>query len=259
MMVTEDTICDVLGFFRGCGLKSTPSDDDARHWVRVLSDVPAVLLHMAAEHYVRTPAADKDNRLRGVRFCPSAAELRSIAFGLESTQRQQVTETRRGCFRCGELVAEDGSITEHGSGYRTLIQHCHPSAGGVVDWNGHPYRIGMRRCLCDCEKGKWIAHQHSLVDKDTLPPHVQKTWAPTLTCDQAFDAFSRADARVYITGSDLRLHRHDVRPGSPWFTRPSPEETDGDTERAGDVRRLCYQVIKGEIDPRTRMPVKLQS
>jgi hypothetical protein len=258
MMVNEDTIIEVLQLFRGVGLKGTPPEEDARHWVRVLADVPAVLLHMAAEHYLRTPEDDK-GKLKGRRFCPSAAELRNIAFNLESTHRAEVKQTRRGCLRCGELVDKDGSITEHGTGFRTLVQHCHPEVNGAVDWNAAPYRIGQRRVLCDCEKGQWIAHQHQTMDRATLPHHIAKEWQPTLTVDQAWDAFQRHDARVYVTGSDHRLHHHDRRPGSPWFTRPSPEETDGDNQRAADVRALCYRVIKGEVDPRTRMPVKLQS
>ena len=250
MMANEQTIIDILSLFRGVGLSKVPDNDDAHQWVRVLSDVPEALLHMAAEHYLRTPVESK-GRMQGVSFCPTAPVLRSIAFALESTHRHEIRKTRRGCARCGELLDDQQTIVEHGRGYRTIVQHCHPTdAEGMVQWDEPPYRIGTRQVLCDCEKGKWIAHQHSTMDASTLPKHIAADWKPTLTIEQALKHFQRRDARLFITGSEYRLHAHDRRAGSPWFTRPSPEEEWGDNDRAADTRATAYAVIRGEIDPR---------
>jgi len=256
MMTTLDDIEMVLRFFKGAGLKSVPPEDEAHHWLRVLSDVPGELLQMAADWYVRTPTPDKDNRLRGQRFAPSASELRVIAFDLEAEQRHQVAVSRRGCARCGEVLDEEGKIADHGTGYRTLIQHCYPRVEGMVRYDLPPYRIGSRKVLCDCSKGDWIARQQGTVDR-TKMPHVED-WQPTLTIKQALQRFERRDGVLYITGSTQRAHDHDVRSGSPFFSRPSPEELLGFTEQAAGQRANCYKVIRGQLDAEARMPVKLQ-
>ena len=66
MMANEQTIIDILSLFRGVGLSKVPDNDDAHQWVRVLSDVPEALLHMAAEHYLRTPVESKGQYAGGV-------------------------------------------------------------------------------------------------------------------------------------------------------------------------------------------------
>jgi len=257
MMCTQDTVLDVLGLFRGVGLSKVPDNEDAHQWLRVLNDVPAVLFEMAAEHYLKTPIEVKGH-LRGVRYCPTAAELRSIAFALESTQRHEVKKSRRGCARCGELIGDDGAITHHGNGYRTITQHCHPvDDDGLVQWHEPPYRIASRQVLCNCELGRYIAHQHATLDTSTLPKHIAGQWRPTLTVEQAFEVFQRDDAKLYATGTKHRAHDHDTRPGSPWFAKPSPEEEWGKGEKASNARAVAYQVIRGEIDPRQVIKQKL--
>ena len=251
MMANEQTIIDILSLFRGVGLSKVPDNEDAHQWVRVVSDVPEALLHMAAEHYLRTPVESK-GRMKGVSFCPTAPELRSIAFALESTHRHEIKQTRRGCARCGEMLTEAQEITEHGTGHRTLVKHVYPTdADGFTLWDSDPITIDQFQVLCDCEKGRWTEHQQTTMDRSTLPKHIQGTWQPTLTIEKALKLLVRSNTRIFITGTDdYRLHAHDRRAGSPWFTRPSPEEEWGDNERAADTRATAYAVIRGEIDPR---------
>jgi hypothetical protein len=218
--------------------------------------VPAVLFEMAAEHYLKTPIEVKGH-LRGVRYCPTAAELRSIAFALESTQRHEVKKSRRGCARCGELIGDDGAITHHGNGYRTITQHCFDVVDGILQTDKPPYRIASRQVLCNCDLGRYIEHQHATIDTSTLPKHIAGQWKPTLTIEQAFEVFQRDDAKLYATGTRHRAHDHDTRPGSPWFAKPSPEEEWGNGEKASDARATAYAVIRGEIDPRQVIKQKL--
>ena len=172
-MTTQDMvgladILDCFRYFSGVGLKSIPHSEDADTWLRVLSDVPAVLLHLAADEWIRRPVKDKGGVLRGQRWSPTAGELRSVAFGLEATQRVETTQRKRGCASCGEVIDENGGIVETGTGHRTISQHCYPAAptGGGTDWSATPYRIASRQVLCDCELGKWINHVHTTADRD---------------------------------------------------------------------------------------------
>ena len=131
--VTPDDISETFRFFKGAGLKSVPHTDDVGAWLRVLGDVPAALLHLAAEYYLRTPV-EQNGVLKGRKWCPSAGELRQIAFSLEADNRVAITQTQRGCASCGEVLSEEGSIVEAGTGHRTIAQHCYPTEQGAVQW-----------------------------------------------------------------------------------------------------------------------------
>jgi len=143
-MTAMSDILDCFRYFAGVGLKSVPHTEDADVWLRVLSDVPASLLHLAADEWIRTPVKDKGGTLRGQKWAPTAGELRNLAFALEADHRVQVTNKKRGCASCGEVLDEHGAIAEHGSGYRTISQHCYPAVDGAVDWQAEPYRVASR-------------------------------------------------------------------------------------------------------------------
>ena len=146
----SDAVLRCFDFFRSCGLKSVPEDADAAQWHRVLSDVSDELLVIAAEHWVRTPIESKSGKLTGRKWAPAAGELRALCFELETEARKEVTRTRRGCAACGERLADDGSVFTHGTGFRTITQHCHPvDDEGIVLWSEAPYRIASRSVLCD--------------------------------------------------------------------------------------------------------------
>lgn len=244
-MVTEDDVIDAFYFMRGANLKGVPTEEEAVYWVRVLRDVDSELFQAAVDHYLRTPRQDKSGNMQGAYWCPSSCELRRIAFELEGNTRHKIRETKRGCARCGELLNEEGAIVEHGSGYRIVIQHCHPvDEDGIVRWELPPRRVGQRRVLCDCNKGRLISIQQRSVEK--APQHASG-WSPTLTLEEAEQRFQRADARLYITGSDSRKHHHDLRSVSPFYTRPSPEELC--MENPAKVRSIAYGVVRGEINP----------
>ena len=85
---------------------------------------------------------------------------------------------------------------------------------GMVLWSSAPYRIASRSVLCDCDAGAWVAHKQATADAGTVAPHLGGTWQPILTWQQALERFQRADARLYITGTEHRLVRDDRRPGS---------------------------------------------
>ena len=250
-MTTQDMvgIADILDCFRyfsGVGLKSIPHAEDADTWLRVLSDVPAVLLHLAADEWIRRPVKDKGGVLRGQRWSPTAGELRSVAFGLEATQRVETTQRKRGCASCGEVIDEHGGIAEPGTGHRTISQHCYPAAatGGGTDWSATPYRIASRQVLCDCELGKWMTHVHTTADRDKLP----KGWQPTITAERALHLFRRDDAALYLSGTDnpsYRLRPEDARPSSPFYCRASPEELHGNAEHGQALRRAAYDFLRG--------------
>ena len=246
----DSDIIEVFNFWRSIGLKSVPANVDAPGWVRVLSELGEGLLSYAADEMVRQSVKDRDGNWRGRRFAPTAPELRTFALDLEGSSRNtEVRQTKRGCMRCGELLDEEGGILEHGSGFRILIQHCHPTMGGLVLWDEKPYRIsGPRIILCDCNKGRLIAAQQSSASVDTND-HV---WTPTPTMEQALKAFGRPDARLFITGSDPRLVTDDRRKGSPFSCRPRPEEELGKTAQAQQDRQLAYDVIRGKGDPVAR-------
>ena len=79
VMTTQDMtslsdVLDCFSYFSGVGLKSVPHSEDADVWLRVLSDVPASLLHLAADEWIRTPVKDKGGTLRGQRWSPTAGE-----------------------------------------------------------------------------------------------------------------------------------------------------------------------------------------
>lgn len=245
-MTTTTDIIDCFGYFSGVGLKSVPHAEDADHWLRVLSDVPAGLLHLAADHWIRTPVEDKGGNLRGQKWAPSAGELRSIAFSLEADHRIQTTIKQRGCASCGEVINDQGGIDAPGTGFRTVSQHCYPADDeGSIDWGAEPYRVGSRKVLCDCHLGRWIAHQQSTVEG--TPSHL-KDWKPTLTAERALAVFRRHDARIYLSGSTdphLRYRPEDARTGSPFFSRSSPEELHGDTEYARALRHAAYEFLRG--------------
>ena len=237
-------ILDCFRYFAGVGLKSVPHSEDADVWLRVLSDVPANLLHLAADEWIRTPVKDKSGTLRGQKWAPTAGELRNLAFALEADHRVQTTAKKRGCASCGEVMDENSSIVEHGTGYRTVSQHCFPAVDGSVNWHAEPYRIASRLVLCDCELGRWIAHGHQTVDRDRMP----KDWSPTITCEQALQVFQRHDARLYLSGSTQPHHRfrpEDARTSSPFFCRAAPEELHGDNEHGRALRRAAYDYLRG--------------
>lgn len=241
--VTPDDVLETFRFFKGAGLKSVPHDEDAGAWLRVLADVPAALLHLAAEYYLRTPV-EQNGVLKGRKWCPSSAELRQIAFSLEADNRVAITQTQRGCASCGEVLSEEGSILEAGTGHRTIAQHCYPTEQGAVQWQAEPYRVAHRLVLCDCQLGKWIAHQHATADKEKMPGH----WAPTLTLEQALQVFVREDAALYVSGSTdpaLRYRAEDARLRSPFFCRAAPEELHGPTEYARALRAAAYDYLRG--------------
>ena len=243
-MTSLSDVLDCFSYFSGVGLKSVPHSEDADVWLRVLSDVPASLLHLAADEWIRTPVKDKGGTLRGQRWSPTAGELRNLAFSLEADHRVQATSKKRGCASCGEVIDEHGAIVEHGTGYRTVSQHCFPSVDGSVDWYAEPYRIASRLVLCDCELGRWIAHGHETCDRDRMP----KDWAPTVTCEQALQIFQRHDARLYLSGSTQPRHRfrpEDARTSSPFFCRAAPEELHGDTEYGRALRKAAYDYLRG--------------
>lgn len=251
----SDAVLRCFDFWRSCGLKSIPDDVDAAQWHRVLSDVSDELMVIAAEHWVRTPIEGKGGKLIGRKWAPAAGELRALCFELETEARSEVTRTRRGCAACGERLNDDGSIANHGTGFRTITQHCHPvDDEGIVLWSAAPYRIASRSVLCDCDAGAWIAHKQATADAGTVAPHLGGTWRPILTWQQALERFQRADARLYITGSDYRLNTDDRRQGSPWYAKPSPEEQEGCTEQAAADRRLAYGVIRGTVSGLSRLP-----
>jgi hypothetical protein len=163
-----------------------------------------------------------------------------------------VQDVQRGCARCGETLREDGSVDSHGTGFRTIIQHSHPTDGdGAVRWDLPPYRIASRSVLCDCTKGRLIKAKQSGSDSGT-----------TLTVEDAQRIFQRADSRLYITGTDWRYHPHDRKPGGPFYSRPSPEEQPHylpsaqphgdpvpDIAGAAEVRASVYRILRGEVDP----------
>ena len=72
-------------------------------------------------------------------------------------------------------------------------------------------------------------------------------WRPTLTLAKAWEVFSRADARIYVTGSHARLVAEDRRTASPFFTRPSPEETIADWTEARRQRLSMYDAMRGNV------------
>ena len=241
--VTEADVVDVFVFFKGAGLKSVPHVEEAHHWVRVLADVPAALLHMASEWYLKVPQ-EHNGVMKGNKWCPSAAEIRTIAFNLEGDARVSITKTQRGCASCGEVIDEEGAIIEHGTGHRTISQHCYPKEDGLIQWQAAPYRVAHRLVLCDCSLGRWIAHQHQTADKDRLP----KSWQPTLTLKQALQKFVRDDALLFVSGSADAAQRYraeDARPQSPFFNCAAPEELHGPTEYAMALRSAAYDFIRG--------------
>ena len=244
-MTAMSDILDCFRYFAGVGLKSVPSGEDADVWLRVLSDVPASLLHLAADEWIRTPVTDKGGTLRGQRWSPTAGELRSLAFSLEADHRVQVTKRKRGCASCGEIVGENMEIVEHGTGYRTISQHCYPKGNAeLVDWHAEPYRVASRLVLCDCDLGSWIEHNHQTADRDRLP----KSWTPTITCREAVGVFARHDARLYLSGSmnpRQRFRPEDARTSSPFFCRASPEELHGDNEYSRALRKAAYDYLRG--------------
>ena len=241
--VTAADILDTFRFFRGAGLKSVPLEEDVGSWLRVLSDVPAALLHLAADYYLRTPT-EQNGVLKGRKWCPSSAELRQIAFSLEADNRVAITQAQRGCASCGEVLSDEGSILEPGTGHRTISQHCYPTEQGAVQWQAEPYRIAHRMVLCDCQLGKWIAHQHATADRDKMPAH----WAPTVTLEQALQVFKREDAVLYVSGStdpSQRYRAEDSRLRSPFFCRAAPEELHGETLYARALRSAAYDFLRG--------------
>lgn len=251
-MVTEDDILDAFEYLRSVGLKKVPPYTDAPGWLRVLRDVEADDFKAAVDYYLRTPQEDSKGRMRGATWCPTAPELRRIAFDQQETKRHIVQDVQRGCARCGETLREDGTVDSHGTGFRTITQHSHPvEDDGTVRWDWPPYRIASRSVLCDCTKGRLIKAKQSGGDSGS-----------TLTVDEALQRFQRADSRLYVTGTDYRYHRHDRHPRSPFYSRPSPEEQPlytpastphgapvPDIAGAAEIRASVYRVARGEVDP----------
>ena len=62
-----------------------------------------------------------DHRPRSRFILPhSVSDLLSLCIGIEAQDRTKVVKTVRGCAACGEIIREDGSIQEHGSGIPPL-------------------------------------------------------------------------------------------------------------------------------------------
>lgn len=248
-MASPDDIVDLFDYCRSAGLKKVPRPGDVaaeRAYSDVLQNIATEVLEAATRSWMSDPD-------RGAWF-PAAPELLGLCLTVEAQLRSEVREQSRGCQHCGEVLEDDGTVREHGTGFRTLIQHRHPSADGTVDWGALPIRIGSVRVLCDCEKGRKIHAQQKLYAQ-TQPEKGQKTsrpagWRPTLDLRSAWEQYGKPwDVKVYLTGTRARWNVRDADPRSPFFSRPSPEELEGPTLTACEARRVVDGVLSGEINP----------
>jgi len=246
-MASEQDIQEVIQYLRAARVHKCPHPDDQgvlMAYTDCLRNVRSDVVLEAARAWISDPD--------GGRFFPTAADLLSLSMTIEAQERHTVKEVTRGCAACGELLWPDGSVKEHGNGFRHFIQHCHPlNDEGDVDWDAIPYRIGHRLVLCDCTKGRQIAASHEIEMQREIPKGQSSgrpsNWRPTLTLAKAWEVFSRSDARVYVTGSHARRMPEDRRPESPWYTRPSPEEEMGWHTESVRIRRAVYDAMKGQI------------
>lgn len=239
-MASIDDFLDLFDWLSAAGVKKVPRPADrqgaARVYSQILQATPSEVLVMAATKWCQDP----DNG----RWMPPAADLGALCALIEAEHYGKQAQKRRGCARCGELLERDGdtvSITQHGTGYRTLIQKCYQVIHGDPDWDGEPYRVARRSVLCDCAMGAHIMHrQHSA----EAPPH-HPTWQATLTWREAHERFQRHDARLFITGTDWRENALDRNPRSPFYSRPSPEEDNTDPAQALAERRAVRRAMSG--------------
>jgi hypothetical protein len=246
-MASEDDIKEVIEYLRAARVHKCPHPDDRgvqMAYADCLRAMRSDVVLQAARAWIADPESG--------RFFPTAADLLSLCMTIEADERHTVRHITRGCAGCGELLAADGSVSEHGTGFRHFVQHCHPMGDdGRVDWHAVPYRIGHRLVICDCEKGRQIAAQQQIELQREIPkgqvPSRPANWRPTLTLSEAWKAFNRHDARNYVSGSSARLVSEDSRPGSPWYTRPSPEEEHGPTPEQTRIRRAVYQAMRGNV------------
>lgn len=246
-MASEDDIRDVFLYLRSARVHKAPHPGDidvVRAYADALRNVRSDVVLQAGRSWVQDPDSG--------RYWPTAADLLHLAMAIEAQERHEVRDIVRGCACCGEIINEEGRVIEHGSGFRHFIQHCHPlNDEGDVDFDAEPYRIGSRLVLCDCTKGKQIAAAHELEMNREMPKGQISSrpanWRPTLTLEKAWKVFHRADARIYVTGSHARLIAEDRRPESPFFTRPSPEETMKDWTEARRQRMSMYEAMRGNV------------
>lgn len=246
-MATEHDIAKLFKYLRAARVHKPPhiDDGDIRDvYLDALRNIRSDVVAEVGRAWIQDPDGGK--------FWPTAADLLNLALAIESQERSQVREVSRGCQGCGEVLNEDGTIHEHGSGFRSFIQHCHPlNADGDVDFDAAPYRIGHRLVLCDCTKGRQIAAAQELEMHREIPKGQisgrPANWRPTLTLAKAWRVFHRVDARIYVTGSHARLIPEDRRHASPFFSRPSPEELIADWDEASRQRQAAYDYLRGNV------------
>jgi hypothetical protein len=248
-MASVDDIIDLFDYCRSAGLKKVPRPGDVaaeRAYSDVLQNIATEVLEAATRSWMSDP--DK-----GAWF-PAAPELLGLCLTVEAQLRSERREQSRGCHHCGEVLEDDGTVREHGTGFRTLIQHRFPTVDGRVLFDAAPIKIGSVRVLCDCDKGRKIHAQQKLYAQEQ-PEKGQKTsrpagWRPTLDLRGAWEHYGRpADVRVFLTGTRARWNERDADPRSPFFSRPSPEELEGPTPSAHNARRIVDGVLSGTIDP----------
>jgi hypothetical protein len=237
-MAALEDIQEAFDFLRSAGLKKVPRPGDvgAQHvYSTVLQHVHPETLSIAAATWCQNP--------EGGMWMPAAPELLNLCILLEAQQRTEAKEQQRGCRGCGEILDEEGGILTHGSGYRTVVQHCYPRGDGSVVWDAEPYRIGQRLVLCSCTKGEHIHAAQSRANLDSMP----KGWRPTLTMQQAGEVYQRVDARTWITGTDSRANPRDRDCRSPFYSYPSPEESLADPYAAAQQRRTMDNAMRGIV------------
>jgi hypothetical protein len=238
-MASLEDVLEVFDFLRCAGVKKVPRKSEVGN----AHAYAAVLQHVHPEHVVRAASQWCQNP-DGGQWMPAAPELLSLCLLLESQDRHQQREITRGCRGCGELLDDEGGIETHGTGYRTITQHCYPRGDdGAVVWTADPHRIGQRLVLCSCTKGEHTHQGQSRVSMESMP----KGWQPTLTIERALHVFRRDDARLWITGTDHRACARDADPRSPFFSCPSPEETLADPYEAVRQRRVMDNAMKGIV------------
>ena len=248
-MASHDDIIEVFDYFRDAGIKKAPRADDVGKQIAyqdALENVSTEILWLAVKQWCR----DADQGL----WMPAAPQLLGLALDIEAHVRTEHRDTARGCVSCGEVLAEDGTVSTHGTGFRTLIQRRFPTVDGEVDWHADPIRVGEVAVLCTCDKGRRIAAQHQLA-MQVKPEKGKRSsrpadWKPTMTAEEAWHKFTRPhDVRCYLTGSKARANSRDADPRSPFHSRPSPEERLIDGAQAARERWVAEEVSAGRIDP----------
>lgn len=250
-MASVDDIREVFAYLRRARVHKCPHPGDldiAQTYADALRNMRSDVVLEAGRSWITDP--DRGS------FFPTASDLLSLCIGIEAQDRTKVVKTVRGCAACGEIIREDGSIQEHGSGFRHFMQHCFPTdKNGDVDWEAAPYRVGHRLVLCDCVKGRQIAAGQQLEAQREIPKGQASgrpaNWAPTMTLAQAWEAFGgegpnvRTDCEIYVSGSHARKVPEDRRMASPWYARPSPEEEMIDQVEARRIRLAVYDSMRG--------------